>query len=64
MKVGDLVRINQSISEYAAVRGDMTGVLVELYKLETRPALFSVLWSDGQAENLYSDELEMISESR
>ena len=64
MQVGDLVRINQSIPEYTAVTGSAIGVLIAMYEPATYPALFDVLWSSGQTEKLYSDELEVVSASR
>ena len=60
MKVGDLVQINQDIPEYTAELGKTVGVLIGDYDPKTDPALFEVLWSSGETEKLYSDELELI----
>ena len=64
MKVGDLVRVNQNIDEYTAVLGKSVGVLIGSYDPKTEPLLFEVLWSNGETEQLYTDEMELINEKR
>ena len=60
MKVGDLVVVRQDIKEYVAERGMTPGVVLGI-KPATSPILALVQWPDGETENLYSDELEILS---
>ena len=55
MKIGDLVRMNQQIPEYAEAMGNTVGIVVRIYEPITNPALLSVQWPTGEAEGLYTD---------
>ena len=64
MKIGDLVRMNQQIPEYAKAMGNTVGLVVRIYEPITIPALLSIQWPDGEAEGLYTDELELVSKNQ
>ena len=66
MKVGDLVIVRQDISEYVEFQGKSPGIITSLVHAKTNPKLVEVHWLSGDPvfENFYSDELEIISESR
>ena len=61
MKVGDLVVVRQDIQEYVDERGMTPGVVLGVLSPSTSPILALVQWPDGETENLYSDELEILS---
>tara|TARA_R100000008_G_scaffold86819_1_gene81841 strand:- start:976 stop:1176 length:201 start_codon:yes stop_codon:yes gene_type:complete len=66
MKVGDLVWVRQDIDEFVDVHGKVPGIIIEAAPPKTNPQLVEVHWSSGDDdfEKFYSDELEVISESR
>ena len=66
MKVGDLVIVRQDIDEYVDIHGKVPGIITEMTPPKTNPQLVEVRWTSGDNdfENFYSDELEVISESR
>ena len=64
MNIGDLVRMNQQIPEYAAAMGNTVGLVVRIYEPITVPALLEVQWPAGEAESLYTDELELVSKNQ
>jgi hypothetical protein len=66
MKVGDLVIVRQDIDEYVDFHGKIPGIVTSLVQTKTKPWLVEVHWVSGDPdfENFYSDELEIISESR
>jgi len=61
MQVGDLVIIRQDIKEFVSARGQTTGVVLGVHDPDSNPRLGLIMWSDGETENLYSDEIEIIS---
>jgi len=64
MKKGDLVRVNSQIDELVAELGAITGIIIEVsiaQSKQTVPMLTDVLWSNGDIESLYTDELELIN---
>ena len=61
MKVGDLVVVRQDIQEYVAERGMTPGVVLGVLSPATSPILALIQWPDGETENLYADELEILS---
>ncbi|MBK26104.1 MAG: hypothetical protein CME70_19055 [Halobacteriovorax sp.] len=61
MKVGDLVRVNQSIQEYTDVLGRTVGIVVEVNDLTLPPAGL-IFWPTGEFEHLYKDELELVDD--
>jgi hypothetical protein len=64
MNIGDLVRMNQQIPEYAEAMGNTVGLVVRIYEPITNPALLEVQWPHGEAEGLYTDELELVSKKQ
>jgi hypothetical protein len=64
MKVGDLVMVRQDIDEYVKFHGKTLGVIT--FSSKTSPQLIEVAWHsrDPDFEFFYSDELEVVSESR
>lgn len=60
MKAGDLVMIKQSIREYVDERGESLGVILEVCHPSTMPSLGIIMWSDGEIERLYSDEVDIV----
>lgn len=58
MQVGTLVRVNSEIEEYVGVLGTTLGVIVNLWE-GSKPELCEVMWSNGDFERLYADELEV-----
>ena len=63
MKLGDLVIMRQSIKEYVAERGRTTGVVIGLNEPQVEPRLGLIMWPDGETENLYEDEVDIIGYS-
>jgi len=63
MKIGDLVRVNSQIDEYVDELGETIGVIIDISDDDTLtvPLIAEVLWSSGELESLYSDELDLIS---
>ena len=61
MNIGDLVRMNQQIPEYVEAMGHTVGIIVGVLEPYTQPVLLEVQWPHGEAESLYTDELELIS---
>ncbi len=61
MNVGDLVMIRQDVPEYVAERGTSLGVIIGAHDPKTVPQLFEVLWTGGEVESLYEDELDSAS---
>ena len=55
--LGSLVCVNQEIPEFVSYYGNKVGIIVEIRDLEV-PRLVSVLWSGGEIESLYEDEIE------
>ena len=64
MNIGDLVRMNQRIPEYAEAMGNTVGIVVRIYEPITNPAQLSLQWPDGEAAGLYTDELELVSKNQ
>ena len=60
MNVGDLVIVNQTIKEFVDERGRTPGVVLGVQDPESNPRLGLILWPDGETENLYSDEIEVV----
>ena len=59
MKVGDLVKLNQSIHEFQGI--ETLGTIVEKCESATYPELFEKYWTGYEGiEKLYSDELELV----
>ena len=61
MKVGDLVRYNRD--EYNDRLGTH-GIVVDLDDKHVCPPVAAVLWNTKETERIFSDELEVINESR
>ena len=60
MKAGDLIRYN--INEYNDRLGTH-GIVLRITDC-VAPAMVEVLWNTEEIENVFSDELEVISEHR
>lgn len=62
MKVGSLIRFTnpelmgnpKDFNEY--------GIIVDIYRDDTEPELIEVLWSSGEYDRAWSDEVEMLCE--
>ena len=63
MQIGSLVRVNGEIKEYVEDLGGTLGVVVQMWH-QSSPELCEVLWSNGELERLYTDELEVPNEDR
>jgi hypothetical protein len=73
MKVGDLVCVDKQIDEYFEELGDTVGIIINAIgpalpnghtrapEKQTTPMLTDVLWSNGDVESFYTDELELIN---
>ncbi len=59
MRIGSLVRVRQDIKEFTDLLGEQTGIVVRIEEY-TEPQLLDILWSNGEIEKLYSDEVEML----
>lgn len=59
MRVGSLVTVNRDIEEYVDVLGNTVGFVVNLWE-GAIPELCEVMWSNGDFERLYADELEVV----
>ena len=70
MRVGDLVRIAPSLSDFDEVTEQLVGCngIVVLDHSPMRPPdvgrVVDVLWDSGSVEDMYTHELEVISEGR
>jgi len=65
VKVGDLVRISQTIEEYRLVMGKKVGAVIEvIIKPSEGTDLLKIYWSGNDFEYLYTDEVELVSEGR
>jgi len=66
MKVGDLVIVRQDINEFVDIHGKVPGIITDMIPPKTNPQLVEIRWTAGndEFEKFYSDELEVISESR
>lgn len=60
MRMGSLVRVRQDIKEFTEVLGEQTGIVVRVED-NTEPPLLDILWSNGEIEQLYLDEIEILS---
>ena len=61
MRLGSLVRIRQDIKEFADLLGGQTGIVIRVEEY-TEPQLLDILWSTGEIEKLYSDEIEVLQD--
>ncbi len=59
MRLGSLVRIRQDIKEFTDLLGGQTGIVIRVEE-DTEPELLDILWSSGEIEKLYSDEIEVL----
>tara|TARA_Y100001937_G_C6847024_1_gene210363 strand:+ start:146 stop:328 length:183 start_codon:yes stop_codon:yes gene_type:complete len=57
--LGSLVRIRQDIKEFTDLLGGQTGIVIRVEE-DTEPELLDILWSSGEIEKLYSDEIEVL----
>ena len=58
--LGKIVRVNQDIKEYTDLNSDSLGIIIHVIDF-TQPALLTVMWADGAEEDLYLDEVEIVS---
>ena len=61
MRMGSLVRVRQDIKEFADLLGVQTGIVIRIED-HTEPQLLDILWSNGEIEKLYSDEVELLQQ--
>ena len=59
MRTGSLVRVRQDIKEFTDLLGGQTGIVIRAEE-NTEPALLDILWSTGEIERLYTDEVELL----
>ena len=61
MKVGDLIRYSDDVNDRLGTYGIVieAGILVEGH--EILPSLISVLWTTGEIEQVFEDEVTIIS---
>ena len=70
MRVGDLVQVISRPSDWPgqeSIFADLHGIIVRDHS-PMRPTyvgrVFDVMWNNGDIEDMYSDDLEVINESR
>ena len=71
MRVGDLVQIiphlGQDVPGMGSVFTGLNGIIVQDHSPMRPPEvgrIFDVMWNNGDIEDMYSDDLEVIDESR
>jgi len=63
MKAGDLVRPIDDNPIFGISPGIIIDSGIDMWGEEVVPSGIIVMWSDGEIETLYEDEIEVISES-
>lgn len=61
MKLGSLIRYSEN--EYNDRLGTR-GVVIDVQDENVAPPVVTIMWETGEFERVFSDELEVISESR
>ena len=70
MKVGDLIRVRQRtvvLNDFEHVREGLNGVVLVDHSPMRPPSVgrvVDVMWNNGDIEDMYSDDLEVICEAR
>lgn len=66
MKLGDLIKHARVHPDHDPYTGtpDILGVVIDIQDKDVLPPIVTTMWETGAIEKIYSDELEVVSESR
>tara|TARA_Y100000034_G_scaffold119910_1_gene162178 strand:- start:482 stop:676 length:195 start_codon:yes stop_codon:yes gene_type:complete len=64
MKVGDLIRYSDDVNDRLGTHGVVIETDILVCDQETNPSRVSILWNTGEIEQVFEDEVEVISENR
>jgi len=60
MKICDVVKPSAGYPDYPSKCGVILEIDINMWGEETEPTGIKVLWSSGEVETVYSDELEIV----
>jgi hypothetical protein len=64
VKVGDLVTYTHDMLDHLNTDLNITGIIIEVINDIEAPPVCKILWHDGAIDKEWTDDLEVLNESR